>query len=352
MNGTVPPRAGEEVDPARLAPFLEAALGVVAGTALEIGQFPSGYSNLTYLVRAGDRALVLRRPPIGSTVRTAHDMGREARVLRALRPAYPLVPAVLATCDDLAVLGYPFYLMEFVPGVLLRARVPAGVAFDAATGRRVATALLENLARLHALDAGAAPLAALGRPQGYAERQIRGWAERSAAARTDPVPDLDHTFARLAARLPPDGDAAVVHNDYKHDNVVLDPADLGSIRAVLDWEMATVGDPILDLGTTLGYWVEAGDPEEVRGFRFGPTDGPGQPTRRELVALYAAASGRDVSNVAYAYAFGLCKIAVIAQQIYVRYAQGLTRDPRFAALPTAIRALAARARTALAREEV
>jgi len=350
VNESVAPRAGEEIDTTRLGGYLAAELGLAE--APTVRQFPSGFSNLTYLVTAGERSMVLRRPPVGSTVKSAHDMGREVRVLQRLRPVYPLVPAVMASCDDLAVLGYPFYLMELVPGVILRARLPPGVQLDAPTGRRLANSLFDNLAALHALELEASGLAELGHPQGYVARQVNGWAGRYDAARTDTIPELEAAFARLAQRVPPERGAALVHNDYKHDNVVLDPSDLTRIRAVLDWEMATVGDPLLDLGTTLGYWVEAQDPEELRRFRFGPTDGEGQATRADLVARYAETSGRDVSDAPYYYAFGLCKIAVIAQQIYFRFRQGLTKDPRFAFLLPAIRALGAQADAALGSESV
>jgi aminoglycoside phosphotransferase (APT) family kinase protein len=255
--------------------------------------------------------------------------------------------------------------MEHVPGVILRARVPAGLEAPPATLRALAFRLVENLARLHALDLRAGGLVELGHPEGYVARQVHGWAARSAAAsaaiaaaadasatESGDVPELAATFARLAERIPPQRGAALVHNDYKHDNVVLDPADLTRLRAVLDWEMATVGDPLLDLGTTLGYWVERTDPEPLRRFRFGPTDGEGQPSRAELVERYRQESGRDVSDAPFCYAFGLCKIAVIAQQIYVRYAQRLTLDPRFAALPAAIRALAAQANDALVHQRL
>ncbi len=332
-----PVRAGEELDAARLAPFLHEALGLAGPLAVE--QFGSGYSNLTYLVRGGGRAVVVRRPPVGSTVKTAHDMGREFAILSRLHGVYDLVPRPLAACDDLAVLGFPFYVMERVEGVILRARLPAGLALPPATARRLSVALIENLARLHALDWRAAGLAELGRPEGYAARQARGWAERYRGAQTDAVPELDEVAAWLQASVPAAAGASLVHNDYKHDNLVLDPGDLTRIRAVLDWEMATIGDPLMDLGTTLGYWVGPDDPEELRRFAFGPTCLPGTPGRAELVDLYAAASGRDLGRLPFYYAFGLFKIAVIAQQIYYRYRQGLTRDPRFAALPAAIRAL-------------
>jgi aminoglycoside phosphotransferase (APT) family kinase protein len=347
---TVPPdapgpvRAGEELDAGRLALFLRETLGLDG--AVEVRQFGSGYSNLTYLVRCGGHEMVLRRPPAGSTVKTAHDMGREYTILSRLHPVYALAPRPLAACDDPEVLGAPFYLMERVEGVILRAPGAGAAAppLPPETARGLAEALIDNLARLHALDWRAAGLAELGRPEGYAARQARGWGERWRAARTDPVPEVDEVAAWLAANVPPEsGAAALVHNDYKHDNLVLDPEDLTRIRAVLDWEMATIGDPLLDLGTTLGYWVEAGDPEELRRLAFGPTAAPGTPGRAALARRYAEASGRALPPLAFHYAFGLFKIAVIAQQIYLRYQRGLTRDPRFAALPAAIRALGGQA---------
>ena len=344
-----PERPGEELDRERLAAFLREALGIEGDP--EVEQFASGYSNLTYLVRAGGREMVLRRPPVGSRVKTAHDMGREHLILTRLRPVYELVPRTLAACADPTVLGFPFYLMERVPGVVLRGR-GTSEALPPATARALAEAIVANLARLHALDWRAAGLAEIGRPEGYAARQVRGWSERWRGSQTDELPEMDAAAAWLAAHVPAEAGAALVHNDYKHDNLVLDPADLTRIRAVLDWEMATLGDPLMDLGTTLGYWVEAGDPEELRGLAFGPTALPGNPTRAELAALYATASGRDLGALAFYYAFGLFKIAVIAQQIYFRWKQGLTKDPRFGRLLPAIRTLGRRAQRVTAGEPV
>lgn len=340
-------RRGEELDEEALAAFLRRTLPALDGS-LEVRQFPSGYSNLTYLVRLGERELVLRRPPFGSRVATAHDMAREYRVLRGLHPVWSLVPEPLVYCEDPAVLGAPFYLMERVRGVILRAEPPPGTEIPPAVARGLSEAFIDALADLHAVDLEATGLSGLGRPEGYVERQVRGWTERYRAARTDAVPEIEEVAAWLAGRIPPERGAALVHNDYKYDNLVLDPADLTSIRAVLDWEMATVGDPWLDLGTSLGYWVEAGDPEILQRFRFAPTHLPGTLTRRELAERYAERSGRETPNLAFYYVFGLFKIAVIAQQIYARWKQGLTRDERFGQLIHAIRALGQVAATAAA----
>jgi aminoglycoside phosphotransferase (APT) family kinase protein len=335
-----PQRAGEELDERRLEEFLCRALPGLRGP-LRVRQFGSGYSNLTYLVVAGDRQLVLRRPPVGSRVRRAHDMLREHRLLEALHPVYPLAPRPLLSCADPEVLGAPFYLMERVGGSVLRGAPAPGAELPPPTARRLGEVFVDNLADLHALDWRAAGLADFGRPEGYVERQVRGWIERYRAARTEEVPELEAAAETLATAIPAESGAALVHNDYKYDNLVLDPDDPTRLRAVLDWEMATVGDPLLDLGTTLGYWVEAGDPPELRRAEFGPTDSPGSPTRAQLVERYARRRGEvaGLERVGYYHAFGLFKIAAIAQQIYYRYRQGLTRDPRFAALPAAIHTL-------------
>jgi aminoglycoside phosphotransferase (APT) family kinase protein len=250
------------------------------------------------------------------------------------------------------VLGAPFYLMERVRGVILRGQPPRDVRLDALTMRRLSESFVDELAAVHAVDVRAAGLADVGRPEGYVARQVAGWTRRWAAARTGNVPEIERLSAWLAEHQPAEPNpapAALVHNDFKYDNLVLDPTDLARVVAVLDWEMATVGDPLMDLGTSLGYWVEAGDPPELRALGLGITALPGNPGRAELVARYAAATGRDVSDAVFYYVFGLFKLAVVAQQIYARWAKGLTRDPRFGMLDASVRALGATAVGALAR---
>ena len=331
-------RPGEEVDPARLATYLHGAIPDLHGE-LTIEQYPQGYSNLTYLLRLGEREMVLRRPPFGSEGGTAHDMAREYGILRALAPVYERVPQPLVYCSDETVIGAPFFVMARVPGVILRAQPPAGLDTSPTVMARLAEAAIVNLAAIHAVPLATLDLPFKPTPEGYVARQVEGWTRRYAQARTDDIPELERAAAWLVAHLPPDSAATLIHNDYKHDNLVLDPAHLPTIRAVLDWEMATVGDPLMDLGTTLGYWVEAGDPPALQALRFGPTTLPGNPGRGELVAAYAAASGRDVSDIVFYYVFGLFKIAGIAQQIYARYQRGHSQDRRFAGLIHAIRAL-------------
>ena len=340
-------RADEGLDLERLAAFV-APLAPDASAPLVVKQFRKGHSNLTYLLQKGEREWVLRRAPFGAKIKTAHDMHREHSILSALAPVWPLAPRPVAFCDDESLIGARFYLMDRVHGVILRGTsAPPGVTLDAGTMRRLSAALIDGLAELHAVDWRAAGLGELGRPEGYVGRQVRGWSERYDRARTDDIPSLARVAGWLAAHQPGESGAALIHNDYKYDNVVLDPADLARIVAVLDWEMATVGDPLMDLGTTLGYWVDPDDAEELRLLPIGPTMLPGNLSRRELVERYAERSGRPVGDMLFHYVFALFKIAVIAQQIYQRWVAGHTRDPRFGALIVGVRILGEQAVRAL-----
>lgn len=339
LDATRPVRPGEEIPAAQLALWLAERLPGAA-RPIEIEQFPGGHSNLTYLLRSGDREMVLRRPPFGSRVKTAHDMGREFRVLSRLHAAYPKAPEAFLHCDDPSVIGAPFYLMERVRGVILRhQRPPEGVELPPATLRAVSEAAVDGLADLHAVDHEAVGLGDFGRPEGYVRRQVEGWSERWRNARTDEVPAVDRAAGWLVEHQPAESGAALIHNDYKYDNLVLDQQDLPRILAVLDWEMATVGDPLMDLGTSLGYWIDADDHPGLRLLPAGPTALPGNLSRIEVAERYAARTGRDVSRIVFHYVYGLFKIAVIAQQIYYRYQAGLTKDERFAGLIDAVRIL-------------
>jgi aminoglycoside phosphotransferase (APT) family kinase protein len=335
-------RPGEEIDASALDGYLSRALPELTG-ALTVEQFPRGFSNLTYLVVKGGRELVLRRPPPGAAIKSAHDMGREHRILSALAPVYVKSPRPLSYCEDPSVLGAPFYLMERVRGVILRGGT-AAEALAADERRAISEALVDALAELHALDHRRPGLAELGHGEGYVERQVKGWTARYQAARTGDVPAMEQVAPWLAAHQPPAGDLALIHNDFKHDNVVLDPARVDRVVAVLDWEMATVGDPLMDLGTTLAYWVDPDDPPALRAAGFvDVTSQPGSLRRREVAGRYARATGRDLARLPFYYAFGLFKVAVIAQQIYARFVQGHTRDPRFARLDAAVAACASAA---------
>ncbi len=335
---TAPVRTGEELDAAKLVAWLERTVG--KSGALEVKQFPGGHSNLTYAVTFAGEDYVLRRPPFGSKVKTAHDMGREHAILSRLCDVFPRAPRPVAFCDDEQLLGARFYLMKRIRGVILRRDPPPGVTIDRATATRLCEGFVDVLAELHAVDYRAIGLNDLGNPEGYVERQVSGWTRRYQDARTDEIPEVPRIASWLAAHLPASGPPALIHNDYKLDNLVLDPADLARIVGILDWEMATIGDPLMDLGTALCYWVDPGDPEPLQQFRFGPTQLPGMLSRRQIAERYAAKTGRDLAQLDFYHVFGLFKTAVVAQQIYQRYAQGHTRDPRFASFIHAVRALA------------
>lgn len=341
------PREEERFDPERLRAFLEAALPGASGP-LSLQQFRKGHSNLTYLVQFGGREVVLRRAPFGAQIKSAHDMRREFTILSALQGAYAKAPRPLAFCDDESLLGARFYLMERRRGVVLRGPVPPpGVTFTPDLLRATSTALVDNLADLHAVDLAATGLASVGRPAGYIARQVSGWTLRYEKAKTDDLPDVTAAAAWLARNQPPERGATLLHNDYKYDNVMLDPADLTRIVAVLDWEMSTVGDPLSDLGSLLGYWVDADDADDLRARPYGPTFLPGSLTRAELARRYAARSGREISSILFYYVLALFKIAVILQQIYKRFVDGHTHDPRFGALLQPVKMLSRQAVRAL-----
>ncbi len=329
-------RPGEEFDTETLGAYLRDQLDLTGELSVE--QFPGGFSNLTYMLRLGEREMVLRRPPFGANIKSAHDMSREYTILSKLNPVYDKAPKPLLYTDDESILGAEFYVMERVRGVILRPTMPKKMHPDPTTMRQVSESLVDALAELHAIDLEAAGLADFGRPEGYIGRQISGWTRRWQKSMTDDVLAMDEAAAWLADNQPAETGATLIHNDFKYDNFVLDSADWRNIIAVLDWEMATVGDPLMDLGTSLSYWVEATDPAIIQLLNLSPTTLPGNLTRREVVDRYAEKSGRNVDNVAFYYAYGAFKLGVIVQQIYQRWKLGHTKDPRFAGLLEAVKA--------------
>lgn len=337
MSETRGVRAGEELDPGALNAWI-AVNAAEIGTVMAVEQFPGGFSNLTYLLKSERGEFVLRRPPAGVGKGSAHDMAREFRILTALATRDIPAPRPIALCEDVAVIGTPFYLMQRVRGLILRGS--SGVAPAPDVMRRLSESFVETLAAIHSVDASDPAIAVLGKPDGYVARQIGGWTKRWEASRTDDVPEMDRVAAWLASHQPESSGACLVHNDYKYDNLVLDPSDNSRIVAVLDWEMATLGDPLLDVGTSLGYWVEAGDHPAFRSLGLGVTSLPGNFTRVELWSKYLERTGRTPVEPTFYYAFGLFKVAVIAQQIFFRYRKGLSTDERFARLGDAVQLLA------------
>jgi len=329
MDETVDVRKGEELDTAKVEAYLHDVIQGLDGP-MTIRQFPSGHSNLTYLITVGGQEMVLRKPPSGTKAKTAHDMSREYRVLKALAPVFPYCPRPMAYCEDSAVMGCSFYVMERLQGVVLRKDIPATMTLGPKDMTRLCQNLIRVLYELHSVDYKKVGLADFGKPVGYVERQVAGWSRRYCSARTPDVPEAQEVMAWLAEKMPPDTDRpCLIHNDFKFDNVVLDPENPLNITGVLDWEMATVGDPLMDLGGSLSYWVEAEDPEDVQMIRMLPTHVKGALKRREVVAYYEELSGRAIKHYDFYRCFGIFKLAVIAQQIYYRYYHGQTQDQRF-----------------------
>lgn len=343
-------RKGEELPADALSKFLSRKTGIEE--TIEIRQFPAGSSNLTYLVLLGAEEYVLRRPPYGNTVKTAHDMRREFDVLSKLAAVYQPAPKPILFCDDESVIGSEFYLMERRHGLIMRGRSPKPLEESPELQRSVCRSFITNLAELHSVDYTAAGLGNLGHPAGYCRRQVEGWTKRYFAAKTDDWTEIEAAIVWLNENIPAESGASLVHNDYKFDNLMLDPNDLTRITAVLDWEMVTVGDPLMDLGTTLGYWMSADAGNEMLSMPFNPRVLMENVSREELAEKYSAVSGRDTSNILFYYVFGTFKIAVIAQQIYARFVKGFTKDPRFSSFDRFVQALGRIACTAIERGRI
>jgi aminoglycoside phosphotransferase (APT) family kinase protein len=318
-----------------------------------VEQFPRGYSNLTYLILFGDKELVLRRPPFGRKAKTAHDMGREYRILKALNPVFPYCPKPLIYSEDTSIMGCPFYVMERIRGIILRKTLPEGLELSPDQMRSLCESILDVHYKLHSIDYKAIGLEGFGKPAGYVKRQVEGWSERYKAARTPDAPAFGKVMQWLHDKMPPDFlKPAVIHNDYKFDNVVLDPEDPLKIRGVLDWEMATVGDPLMDLGCSLGYWIQADDPPNFQAAGTQPTNLPGALTRDELVKRYSEKAGIPTTNFDFYFCFGMFRLAVIAQQIYYRYYHGQTKDERFKLLIFAVHVLEEQASKTMEQSEL
>jgi aminoglycoside phosphotransferase (APT) family kinase protein len=339
MSETINVREGEGFDLGTVERYLREHIENLPEGDLEVRQFPSGASNLTFLLKIGDWEGVLRRPPLGPIPPKAHDMGRESGILRMLEAAYPLAPKPYFFCDDESVIGAPFYVMERREGVVIDDSFPEGVEPTEELCRGISHTVVDTLVELHAVDPWEAGLGDLGKPEGFLERQTHGWISRYDKAKTDEIEEVGLLADWLARDIPESPRPTIIHNDYKLNNLILNPEDLTEVRAVLDWEMATIGDPLFDLAVSLTYWIEPSDSDDLKRVLPTVTDTPGFMTRQEFIDYYAKQSGRDLSNMHWYVVFGYFKLAVILQQIYARWRNGQTRDERFANFDTCVRTL-------------
>jgi aminoglycoside phosphotransferase (APT) family kinase protein len=332
------------VDPAALGAYLARELPGREGD-IEVERIRGGHSNETFYIRCGDEEWVLRRPPRGPLLPTAHDVAREYRVLRALEGTNVPVPRPILLCEDTSVIGAPFYLMERMQGVVIRAKLPLAFEADVAARAGLADELIDRLADLHAVDWQAVGLGDFGKPQGYLERQVRRWAGQLDASRNRDLPDLDAVTVWLQQNLPESGPATIVHGDYRLDNVMYRAEPPARVVAIFDWEMATLGDPLADLGYLLSFWRERGDPEpELQAdASWRITEAEGFPTRSQLVQRYAERTGRQMTHVAFYVALAIWKLAILLEGSYRRHLAGTTDDPFFASLGEGVPALARRA---------
>jgi aminoglycoside phosphotransferase (APT) family kinase protein len=343
---TRPVRAEDAFDVGALVGWMSAHVGI--DRVPDVRQFPRGASNLTYLLHYADRDLVLRRPPGGTKARGSHDMRREYAFQTGLAGSFPYVPEMVAYCDDPGVLGAPFYLMARVSGLILGDPAPEVEQMSPAARRELCLSLFDRLVELHGVDFRAAGLGDYTKGPGYVQRQLTGWSDRYRRSRTASVPLFDDVVAWLMARQPADAGSCVIHNDWRFDNVVVDPANPSTVRAVLDWEMATVGDPLMDLGGALAYWVEADDEPEMQRLRRQPSYLPGMLTRTEIVELYQHRTGVAFDGWEFYEVFGLFRLAVILQQINYRYEHGQTTNPAYAGFASAVPYLERRCRRLIA----
>lgn len=340
-------RPEERLDVERLEPFLRAHLPGAQGP-LGIRQFGGGHANLTYLVRFGSREFVLRRPPLGPLAPSAHDMQREHRVLSVLHRAYALAPRSLLLCTDPAIIGADFVIEERRFGSVIRSELPAILASDARRAERLGYAVIDALADLHQVDAEAVGLGDFGRPPGYLDRQVDGWIGRWHAAKDRELPAAGPVIAWIDKERPPSRAVAIVHNDYKLDNLLLDAGDPTRIEAVLDWDMCTRGDPLMDLGYLLNFWAQASDDAAWIEAAPSPTLHPGFPTRREIIERYAARTGFALDAITWHAVFGVFRLIVIIQQIFIRYLRGQTHDERFAVFGKRVELLYAKSQALIA----
>ncbi|SEM91472.1 phosphotransferase family protein [Lihuaxuella thermophila] len=338
---TIAVRRGEELNLSRLEHFLRKKIEGLDDSPLKIRQFPSGASNLTYLLSIGDWEAVLRRPPLGPVAPKAHDMAREYKILSKLHPVFPLAPKPYLFSDDEEIIGSPFFLMERRRGVVLDRGFPKPYTPTREICRQISQTMVDRLADLHRIDYEAAGLSEIGFPEGFMKRQVTGWIARYERARTDEIEGVEELKKWMMDHLPASPRPAVIHYDYKLNNVMFDYDDLSKMIGIFDWEMATIGDPLADLGCALSYWTRDEDPDVLKYWMGKPsiTLLPGFMSKEQLIEAYARKSGRDVSQIHFYLTFAYFKLAVIIQQIYYRWKRGQTKDERFANFGDRVRAL-------------
>ncbi len=337
-NPTVAVRAGEELDIQAIDVALKKALPELSGAPM-VGQYSSGASNLTYALEYPEKAYVLRRPPFGDKPKSGHDMHREFRVMTALEGHIP-VPKTVYYTDDTDIIGAEFYVMERSEGHLIHTKIPKGWNWTKAQNAKLCETFFEVLVDLHQVDYKAVGLGDFGKPEGYVARQILGWNRRFEASWTPDIPKFEDVQGWLVDNMPEtESGGGIIHGDYRIDNCILNLADPTKIEAVLDWEISALGDPLMDLGNTLAYWIEADDPDFMKMMVRQPSTAPGMMSRQEIVDFYEARKGIKVPNIQYYYIYGVWRLAVIIQQIYARFYKGQTDNPRFKNFDQMVQAL-------------
>ena len=320
-------------------------------SSFELLQFPSGFSNLTYLISSNNKEYILRKPPIGAKIKSGHDMSREFNVLSALDKNYKKSPTPIHYCDDVNIIGSDFYIMERIRGTVLRSNNYKKILTDKNKYNFIASEFVDTLVELHKLNIEEIGLAEFGRPEGYCLRQVRGWTKRYENSRTSDIPEINSVIKWLNENVSESKYVSLIHNDFKYDNLVLDSNNL-FVKSVLDWEMCTTGDPFMDLGTSLAYWINKDDPEYMQAINLNITSNENNPKRGEILEMYSTRSGVQIENIVFYFVFGLFKIAVIVQQIYFRYEKGLTKDIRFKNLHLVVQSYARMAKSSIDKQKI
>ena len=320
-------------------------------SSFELLQFPSGFSNLTYLIRSNNKEYILRKPPIGAKIKSGHDMSREYRVLSALDKNYTKSPTPIHYCDDVNVIGSDFYIMERIRGIVLRSNNYTKILTDKTKYKFISSEFVDTLVELHKLNIHKLGLIEFGRPKGYCSRQVQGWTKRYENSKTSDIPEINSVIKWLHENITESKYVSLIHNDFKYDNLVLDSNNL-SVKSVLDWEMCTTGDPFMDLGTSLAYWINKDDPDYMREINLNITSNENNPKRGEVLEMYSSQFGVNIEKIVFYFVFGLFKIAVIVQQIYFRYKNGLTKDIRFKHLNLVVLSYARMAKTSIDKQKI